>query len=135
MPVALATPVTLGNQYADAGTLGPFQEIDELVFQNTGGPLIFQFGSIDPTGAVHFDQQEVVYPPGTWAFRNLQGIRFRSNPGSTAATLQAVAAFFKEDPEPFSPGVVPGSVALTSTLNFQHNDIFVASEPTLDFED
>jgi hypothetical protein len=135
LPVSLATPVTLGTSYADNGTLGPFQEIDELVFQNTGGPLIFQFGTIDPTGAVHFDNQEVIYPPGTWAFRNLQGIRFRSNQGSASATLQSVTAFFKDDPEPFTPGNVPGSVSLTSTLNFQHNDIFVASEPTLDFED
>jgi hypothetical protein len=135
MPVSIATPLTLGTRYTDAATVGPFQEIDELVFQNTGGPLIFEFGVLDPTGAVRFDNQEIVYPPGTWAFRNLQGIRFRSNQGSAAATLQAATAFFKDDPEPFNPGNVPGSVSLTSTLNFQHNDILVASEPTIDFED
>lgn len=135
MAVSLQTPVTLGTSYTDSGTLGPFQEGDELVFQFTGGPIAFQFGSIDPTGAVHFDNQEVLYPPGTWAFKNLKGIRFRSIPGQTAVSLQAATLFFQDDPEPFTPGNVPGSVALTSTLNFQHNDIFVASEPTVDFED
>lgn len=135
MPAGIATPVTLGTQYADNGTLGPFQEVDEIIFQFTGGPVAFQFGSVDPSGAVRFDNQEIIYPPGAWAFRNIKGIRFRSITGQTAVTIQAAVAFFADDPEPFTPGNVPGSVSLTSTLNFQHNDVLVASEPTVDFQD
>lgn len=135
MPAGIATPVTLGTTYADNGTLGPFQEVDEIIFQFTGGPVAFQFGTVDPSGAVRFDNQEIFYPPGAWAFRNIKGIRFRSIQGQTAVTLSAAVAFFADDPEPFTPGNVPGSVSLTSTLNFQHNDIFIASEPTIDFED
>lgn len=135
MPASISTPVTLGTTYADDGTLGPFQEVDEIIFQFTGGPVAFQFGTVDPSGAVRFDNQEIFYPPGAWAFRNIKGIRFRSIQGQTAVSLQAAVAFFADDPEPFTPGNVPGSVSLTSTLNFQHNDIFVAAEPTIDFED
>lgn len=136
MPTSLSTPQTLPTGYTDTATLGPIENLEKIVWQNTGGVVVFQCGRLDPSGRPVFDQTEAALPPGIWGFDQIYGIRFRSRDVAALATLDPCTGYFQDDPDPFNPGTVPGSTAaITGAVNIQHNDGLVASQPTLDFED
>lgn len=136
MPTSLSTPQTLPLGYTQAATLGPIQNLEKIVWQNTGGVVVFQVGRLNQSGKVVFDQTEAVLPPGIWGMDKIYGIRFRSRDVAALATLDPCTGYFEDDPDPFNPGTVPGSTAaITGAVNVQHNDALVASQPTLDFED
>lgn len=136
MPTSLSTPQTLPTGYTDKATLGPIENLEKIVWQNTNGVVVFQVGRLDPTGRPVFDQTEAVLPPGIWGMDKIYGIRFRSRDVAALATLDPCTGYFQDDPDPFNPGTVPGSTAaITGAVNVQHNDGLVASQPTLDFED
>lgn len=136
MPTSLSTPQTLPTGYTDKATLGPIENLEKIVWQNTGGVVVFQVGRLDPAGRPVFDQTEAALPPGIWGMDRIYGIRFRSRDVAALATIDPVTGYFADDPDPFNPGNIPGSTtAITGALNFQHNDALVASQPTADFED
>lgn len=137
MPVSLLTPVTLSTKYTDAATLGPFETLEKIDFTITGGVVAYQVAKLNKqTGKPYFDQSEAYSPPGTFGLDECYGIRFRSRDAISLATLDPVVGWFDDDPDPYAPGNVPaGASVLLSTLNIQHNDAAVATEPTLDFED
>jgi hypothetical protein len=137
VPTSLQTPITLPTTgYSSAATLGPFQNLEKIVFQITGGVVIFQVGRLDAAGRPTFDQTEAALPPGIWGFDKIYGIRFRSRDGGSLATVDPCTGYFDNDPDPYNPGTVPGSTSsITGAVNVQHNDALVGSQPTIDFED
>jgi hypothetical protein len=137
VPTSLQTPQTLPvTGYSVASTLGPFQNLEKVVFQITGGVVIFQVGRLDGSGYPNFDQTEAALPPGIWGFDKIYGIRFRSRDTGSLATIDPCTGYFDDDPDPYNPGTIPGSTtAVTGSVNFQHNEALVASQPTADFDD
>jgi hypothetical protein len=110
--------------------------LEKIVWQNTGGVVVFQVGRLDPSGRPVFDQTEAQLPPGIWGMDKIYGIRFRSRDVASLATIDPVTGYFQDDPDPFNPGNIPGTTsAITGAVNVQHNDALVASQPTLDFKD
>lgn len=64
---------------------------------------------------------------------NCTGVRFRNGVANVVATVTAQIA---QGPEPPLAIASIGSVTLSvASLNFQHNGLAIATEPTLDFED
>lgn len=70
----------------------------------------------------------VVVPP------NCRGLQFRNGVAGVTATVTAQIAQGDEPPLAIST-IGQTNTVLVSSLNFQHNDLAVATEPTLDFED
>lgn len=135
MPVSLKTPITLPTGYGSA-ILGPYQNLQKIVFTVTGGVVVYQLAKLDQTGKPQFDQAEAQYPPGTWAFDKCYGINLRSRDAGSLATIDPITGFFDDDANPYNPGNIPGtSSVVTGAVNVQHNEALVASQPTIDFDD
>jgi hypothetical protein len=136
VPTSLQTPQTLPTSYTQPATLGPIQSLEKIVWQNTGGVVVFQVGRLDPSGRPNFDQTEAELPPGIWGMDKIYGIRFRSRDAGTLATIDPVTGYFEDDPDPFNPGNIPGTTtAITGAVNVQDNGSLVGSQPTIDFLD
>ena len=136
MPVALATPLTLATKYNPSQALGPYQNLEKIVFTTSGGVTAFQVAKLDPTGKANFDQGEGFVPAGTWGFEKIYGIQFRSRDAGTLATIDPVTGYFDDDPDPYNPGNIPTTAtAVTGTVNVDHNGALVGTRPTINFAD
>lgn len=137
-------PKTLTNQNtADTYTDQGGANINS-VYQSRGGWVTLPASAYaqiqhSPEGAQQGQEQwseEFVLPSGAHYLQpGLIGIRFRSfTPGNPVAV--SAALFFKDEPamQLGGSGISTPSSSVAS-LNFQHNDTAVATEPTADFED
>jgi hypothetical protein len=139
--------VTVGDQY---GTTTPRAQILD-VFTSSGGwfsvssnPVVVQL-QYGYRGSSRFTDEQVL---GVGAFGTLPpgctGIRFRNlNAGSAGTVTAYIGAGGKPPdaranvwPEPVLAISALGSLTVVGAgVNFQHNDLAVATEPTIDFED
>lgn len=102
----------------------------KLILRDEGSPQGYQYGD------------EFAMSPNAQVFPKAIGFAAKSHVPGTPALIQATLWSAVDGPLPSSPvpitatlspsGIVTPPVA---NVNFQHNDVFVAAEPTIDFED
>lgn len=115
-------PATLSEVWNSAGGYFVITVADVFMQLEYG-----EIGTQQWTNEVHVPVGNGILNQGTI------GVRFRSYTSGTPATVTAALAGETE------PAIVigqPSTAHVTgSTVNVQHNDVLVAAEPTLDFED
>ncbi len=135
--------VSCPDQYDPSGKVAAIQDIFPV--PNGGGWFALQ-----PNGNSAFCQLQygtAQYGSGGWAEEqvlgsgaygtippNATGIRFRNAVAGKQAVVTAVLNT-KDTPTLGVSSLGTVNVVTGATLNFQHNDVFLSAEPTIDFED
>jgi len=130
--------------YDNTLTLGPdaYEQISISVWNNTVVMQIF-----DAPGG-HYQQGnwgvEILVSPSSLTLQRCGGVRFKTNPAAGSSAGRIVAQAWRSGEPLIGGGVqltgsLTGSGSITpppnSPLNFQHQGVLVAAEPTLDFVD
>lgn len=137
MPATINT--VTADKYSDAGGA-----TIQYVYESPGGwctcnAQVFAQLLHSPQGAQQGQEQwsdEFVLPAGAhYIQRGAIGIRFRSFTAGNPVQVTA-AVFYRDEPAMVLGGSgIATPTSSVASLNFQHNDIAVATEPTADFED
>jgi hypothetical protein len=138
MPVINAQ--NCGDQYTDALTIKDIYPTPNgggwYSLANNGNAALCEVQFGPEYGTTQFGDEQLLNPGSSGTIpNNASGIRFRNAVAGKQANITCVLVPHDQPALGVSSVGVNVSVVSGSSINFQHNDLAVATEPTLDIED